>query len=151
MVVCIFTHPTKVIRIFINIIGTISALILLFATPKAFAYFPSDFTNLLEGNVYTIRQPSRLRTPVFNASSSGYRSQRGRVRPKSLRVYSTNTYVKTVKKERVISRNKWLDSRSNQVMDICQEKFPENSIRCFARNHRLTQRKEIPVTHSNVR
>lgn len=127
------------------------ALLPLFSTDTALAYFPSDFTNLLEGNFDDIRHIRRNRNTSYNPAPTGFRSQRGRTSPESLRVYSTQSYVRGVKVERVESRANWIGSRSNQIMDICREKFPENSLRCFSRNHRLTQMYDVPVTESSVR
>lgn len=115
------------------------------------AYFPSDSIHLQEGNPLSIRRSRGVNRSAYSSVSTNFRSQRGRTRPQSLRTYSTDAYISAQQTRREASRNNWLGSRSNQVMDICREKFPDNSLPCFSRNHRLTQMHDVPVTLDTVR
>lgn len=142
-----------VILIHSNIIGIgmISLLFGLLSAESAYAYFPADFEHLKTGNPLSVRRSPSYSRSAYSSISTGFRSQRGRTRPQSLRTYSTDSYVSAQQKRREASRTNWLGSRTNQVMEVCTEKFPESSLRCFSRNHRLTQRQDVPINHNTVR
>ena len=116
---------------------------------SAKAYFPADFIKLLEGNSNSVRH-LRTSSESYNPFPSGYRSQRNRTQPASLRVHSTESYEKNLRETRQVTRANWLGSRSNQLMDICTQLFPNASLRCFGRNRRLSQMQSLPITVDTV-
>lgn len=153
MIQCIFTLLFIIIHLYSNSIGiiTVSLLFAFLPAGSAHAYFPEDFKFLSEGNPQSIRRSPSILRDSRSSIPTGFRSQRGRKKPQSLRIYSTDSYVSAQQKRHKASRNTWRESRANQIMDICREKFPDSSLRCFSRNHRLTQMQDIPVTLSSVR
>lgn len=155
---CYHTSPLSPICFMKNLRNTIGLLgtsfLVAFFVPllfsplqKADAYRASDFLKQLENGSSPARIARRTYSNANNLSTIN--SQRDRANSRGTRIYSTKAYLEALNTAKISDSN-WLYSRSNQLLKVCREKFPENSLLCFQRNNRLMERREILINQKTV-